>query len=102
MRDRRQASGPVADPDALPRDVNREAIAAPFHLEGPIVSSRRFTLELREAKLDPLRHRGDKDIALRALVTRRSLDGVNTRSGPKEPDARIYRNYTTQRVANGW
>jgi len=36
--------------------MHRQAVAVPFHFEGPVRSFRRLGLEKSKARLDPIRH----------------------------------------------
>lgn len=64
------------NPNALRFDMNREAIAIPFHLPAPLVSLWGMVLQLRQRGLDAVRHRIEKQLWLSgiALLTRPRTD----------------------------
>ncbi|MGO4405687.1 hypothetical protein AB4Z10_15670 [Bosea sp. RAF48] len=84
------------DPDLLTGDMDGETISVPLHLEGPIFSSRRLGSQQCQARLDPVGHRIDEEVALKSLSARRPLDGIDAQPGPKNP-TRTHWTQPTQR-----
>lgn len=101
MSNRRKAGRPIMaasgdDPHLLTRDMDGETISVPLHLEGPIISSRRLSRKQCKARLDPLGHRVDEEVALKPFTPRRSLDGIDAQPGSENP-TRTHWKQPTQR-----
>lgn len=64
------------DPHALADNMHSQAIAVPLHLESPVLACRWLALELREAGLDPIRHRVNEEIAFGLSAACRPIKGI--------------------------